>query len=380
VTPNANNRADAWRTGLLVFGAWTTLGLLESAKAYYTVGVRGPPRFWWWVLYANMPWWYGWAALTLPALWIARRWPVSGPHWRRAVIVHAAAAAVFATAHSVGTGAVTHWLARGRGVSTAERQITAFFTNYFIVDLVIYAAIVGVYFAVIYAQRWRESTIAAAQLEARAARLELGIADARLQALRMELNPHFLFNTLNAISGLVRRRENDAAVGMLARLGDLLRATLDRSLPQEITLDEEMALLQRYLDIEQARFGARLVVNVDVDPAVTDALVPTLICQPLVENAVRHGVARRSGPVAVNIRGSREGARLTLEVRDTGRGLGTGPVLEGIGLSNTRARLNELYGESATLQLDDAPGGGTVATVSVPFHVAAREHVPASHV
>jgi two-component system LytT family sensor kinase len=360
---------------------WTILGLLESAKAYYSLGARGLPRFWWWVLYANMPWWYGWALLTPPALWIARRWPMSGAHLRRAVAIHVAAAGAFATAHSVGTGVVTHWLTRGRAMPTAGRQISAFFTNYFIVDLVIYAAIVGVYFAVVYAQRWRESTVAAAQLETRAARLELGIADARLQALRMELNPHFLFNTLNAISGLVRRQENDAAVGMLARLGDLLRSTLDRSLPQEITVDDELALLRQYLDIEQARFGARLVVHVDVDPAVTDALVPTLLCQPLVENAVRHGVARRSGPVAVSLRAWREGSALTIQVRDTGRGLGSSPVREGIGLSNTRARLRALYGESAALNLDDAPGGGATATVHIPFHVATRdEHVPATAV
>jgi LytS/YehU family sensor histidine kinase len=236
-----------------------------------------------------------------------------------------------------------------------------------------------VFFALDYARRLRETSIASAQLETRAARLELGLADARLQALRMELNPHFLFNTLNAISGLVRKQQTDAAVSMLARLGDLLRVTLDRGLPQQIPIDDELALLQHYLDIERARFGSRLAVTLDVEPSAQDALVPTLVCQPLVENAVRHGVARRTGTVTISVRSWTDGVTLTLEIRDTGRGLGSNPVREGIGLSNTRARLHEMYGDDASLHLADVVGGGTVATVRIPFrHATRHEHVPAS--
>ena len=367
-----------WRTWLVILGTWTSLGLLESAKAHYAYAARGRPSVWWWALVANMPWWYGWAALTPAALWIADRWPVSGSRRERAVAIHVVASAVFATAHSIVTGLVAHWLARGRGMPTARGQISALFMNYFIVDLVIYAAIVGVYFTLDYARRWRESTLAAVQLETRATRLELGLADARLQALRMELNPHFLFNTLNAISGLVRREEKNAAVRMLARLGDLLRLTLDRNLPQEIALEDELMLLQRYLDIEQARFGTRLVVKIDVAPSVLQARVPTLVCQPLVENAVRHGVGRRSGPVSVSIRAMRDATTLTLQVCDTGRGVGPLPVREGIGLSNTRERLRELYGEAASLELENAPDAGAVATIRLPFRAAVRtEPVPA---
>jgi len=368
-----------WRTWLIILGTWTALGLLESAKAHYAFAARGRPSVWWWPLVANMPWWYGWAALTPAAFWIAARWPVSGSRRGRAVAIHVVASAVFAMVHLVGTSYLTHWVTGGRAMGTGSSQISAFVANYFVLDLVTYAAIVGAYFALDYARRWHESTIAAAQLDMRATRLELGLADARLQALRMELNPHFLFNTLNAISGLVRREEKDAAVSMLARLGDLLRLTLDRNLPQEIALDDELMLLQRYLDIEQARFGTRLVVKIDVPPSVLQASVPTLVCQPLVENAVRHGVGRRSGPVSVSIRAMRDATTLTLQVCDTGRGLGTLPIREGIGLSNTRQRLRELYGEAASLELDNGPDGGAVATIRLPFRAAMRtEPVPAT--
>jgi two-component system, LytTR family, sensor kinase len=208
----------------------------------------------------------------------------------------------------------------------------------------------------------------------RAVQLESQLTRAQLEVFKMQLQPHFLFNTLNAISGLVRNDQRDSAVQMLARLGDLLRTTLDRKLPQEITVDDELALLQQYLDIEQARFGTRLVVRIDAAPLVRQALVPTLVCQPLVENAMRHGVARRSGAVSVGVHVHRNGAALVIEVRDTGRGLGSGPMTEGIGLPNTRARLRELYGDAATLHLENAEGGGAVATVRLPFRTVAGTH------
>ena len=368
MTPNAHTGGK--RTWLLIVATWTALGLLEATKGYVVGGQR---YVWWWSLVANMPWWCGWAVLTPLAFRIAARWPITARRWSYPVAIHVVAAFGLSAVHLIGTAYITYWLTRGRAAPTVGRQISVFMMNYFVVDLVIYAAIVGVYFAIDYARRWRESTVASAKLETRAARLELGLAEARLQALRMELNPHFLFNTLNAISGLVRKHESDAAVGMLARLGDLLRVTLDRDLPQQITIEDELALLQQYLDIERVRFGARLNVSMELDTSVKDALVPTLLCQPLAENAVRHGTARQSGAVAVRVRAMPDGAMLRLEIQDTGRGLGFAPLREGIGLSNTRARLYQLYGDSATLELSNAAGGGAVATVRLPFHPAARQ-------
>jgi two-component system, LytTR family, sensor kinase len=367
------------RRTLLIFAAWTALGLLESARGYVVLRDSGNRVAWWWALVVSMPWWYGWAALTPVAFSVASRWPMTVARWGRPLLVHVVSAGVLALAHLTCTAVLTHWLTRGRTLPRFREQFPAYLANYFVIDLVIYAAIVGAYFALEYARRWRESTLAAGQLETRATRLELGLAEARIQALRMELNPHFLFNTLNAISGLVRKQQTDAAVNMLARLGDLLRVTLDRELPRQISLDDELTLLQHYLDIEKARFGTRLEITLDIDPATRGALVPTLISQPLVENAVRHGVSRRSGTVAVSIRAWTDGTVLQLEIRDTGRGLGPLPVREGIGISNTRARLDAMYGSHATLQLGDWMGGGTLATVRIPFQEAERHaHVPAS--
>jgi anti-sigma regulatory factor (Ser/Thr protein kinase) len=364
------------RTWLLIVAAWTVLGLLEAAKGYV---VAGQQYVWWWSLVANMPWWYGWAFLSPVAFWIAARWPITAQRWAYSGAIHVVAAFALSTVHLVGTAYITHWLTRGHAVATLGRQISVFVMNFFVVDLVVYAAIIGAYFALDYGRRWRESTLASARLESHASRLELGLVEARLQALRMELNPHFLFNTLNAIAGLVRKHENDAAVGMLARLGDLLRVTLDRDLPQRIAIEDELTLLQQYLDIERARFGARLNVAVELDASAKNALVPTLVCQPFAENAVRHGVSRQSGAVEVAIRAVRNDTMLTLEISDTGRGLGFAPLHEGIGLSNTRARLFELYGDRATLELRNAAGGGTVATVRLPFQPAtAQDYVHVS--
>jgi LytS/YehU family sensor histidine kinase len=192
----------------------------------------------------------------------------------------------------------------------------------------------------------------------------------------MELNPHFLFNALNAASGLVRKQQNDAAVDMLARLGDLLRTTLDREMPAEVALSEEIQYLGRFVDIELVRFGDRLRVTWDIDPEVRNALVPPLILQPLVENALRHGIGRRPGPAQLRVSARRTGLHLELAVRDSGEGLvpdGRAPR-DGIGLSNTRARLAELYGaEAASLEIADVPGGGVRARLLLPFHTTVRE-------
>jgi sensor histidine kinase YesM len=186
----------------------------------------------------------------------------------------------------------------------------------------------------------------------------------------MELNPHFLFNTLNAISALVRRGEHKEAVTMLARLGDLLRVTLERGGEQEIPLEKELEYLARYLDIERVRFRDRLSVETDVAEDSAHALVPTFILQPLVENAVRHGISRSSEGGRIRVSAHRaEDDRLVLTVADTGVGFSTAPgrLREGVGLKNTRARLDQLYGARASLAWENPPEGGARVTVTMPF-------------
>jgi two-component system, LytTR family, sensor kinase len=367
--PNAGVRWPA------VLAGWTVLGIVESAAAY--VRVRGTPfeRSWPEVLVANVPWWLLWAVFTPPILVLVRRAAPLGARWMRGVAVHLVAAVVTASAHLLLEGVVFYYtISRFRGTMTLQRQWSLFFSNYFVLDFVTYWLIVGAALAVTYYARYHTSALRAARLEATAARLELGLAEARVQALRTELNPHFFFNALNSVSGLVRRGENDAAVQMLARLGELLRLTLDRDVPPEIPLGSEIALLDRYLDIERVRFGDRLTVDIGLDPPAEDARVPALILQPLVENAIRHGITKCPGPGRIQILARRAGDALELSVRDTGEGLHPRDLTmrrEGIGLSNTRARLAAMYGDGASLRLDNAPGGGALVTLRLPWRAPA---------
>jgi two-component system LytT family sensor kinase len=204
--------------------------------------------------------------------------------------------------------------------------------------------------------------------EIQTAELETRLTGARLQALQMQLNPHFLFNTLNAISSLMHK-DVEAADRMIAQLSDLLRYTLESTGEQEVSLRQELDFLDRYLQIQQARFGDRLTVNRKIALETLDGRVPNLILQPLVENALQHGIAPHARSGRIELRAQRQGDRLQLEVQDNGGGLSKQkPSREGVGLANTRARLQQLYGANQCLELADAEGGGVVVRVSVPWH------------
>jgi LytS/YehU family sensor histidine kinase len=208
--------------------------------------------------------------------------------------------------------------------------------------------------------------------ERRAAELEALLADARLHALTGQLRPHFLFNALHGVSTLMHR-DVEAADEMLAELGALLRATLDREGVQEVPLHEELATARHYVEIVRARFGDRLVVEEEIDPDAREALVPHLVLQPLVENAVEHGIARDPGAGRIWIRARRENGSCTLTVTDDGPGLEGGSeaaVREGVGLSNTRRRLSQLYGPEATVTLRARGGRGADVVIRLPFRPA----------
>ena len=215
----------------------------------------------------------------------------------------------------------------------------------------------------------------------KASQLETQLAEAQLQALQRQLHPHFLFNTLNAISALMHR-DVEAADQMLSKLSDLLRIALDQRGAQEVALKDELEFLQKYLEIEQARFGDRLSVDFTIEPQTLDAQVPNLILQPLVENSVRHAVAVRIEPGHIAVRARRNDDRLELSVRDNGPGLPKGRTAapaSGVGLANTRSRLERLYGASQHLTFAEPPGGGLLVTVSMPFkadEVAEIEDLP----
>ncbi len=214
--------------------------------------------------------------------------------------------------------------------------------------------------------------IEAENQRARALRAELSAHDARLRALRAQLEPHFLFNTLNAISTLVAEGKNASAVTMISRLSDFLRLTLENVAATEIPVAEELDFVKRYLEIEQTRFGDRLRVIIDAEPETMNALVPTLVLQPLVENAVKHGVFPREDGGSVGIAVARKNGMLELSVTDDGPGLRVAAhARQGIGLVNTAARLQELYASSMSFRLDDLPSGGLAARISIPFHTSA---------
>lgn len=351
------------RLGILAF--WTALGVIESSKAYVTAQLRDAPTSWGQALVGNMPWWYAWAILTPLGFWLADRWRLDGPHRARAVVVHIGAALAASLVHLTPIGVLFYFTTmRGSGfVTSAADQVRRFIDGYLAVDVLTYFAVVGGYYAIDYYRRFRERELTAARLAA-------GMHEARLAALRMELNPHFLFNALNAVAGLVRRREHDAAISALSRIAELLRHALDRQAAHESRLEDELVMLRLYLEIERIRFPDRLSVREEIDPAVLDALVPTLILQPLVENAIRHGVARTPGPGRVTVVAERVADALRLAVRDSGGGFESrAPAGNGVGLSNTRARLEQLYGSRATLATRTVPEGGAEVVVTLPYHV-----------
>ncbi|HEX6084062.1 MAG TPA: histidine kinase [Thermoanaerobaculia bacterium] len=224
-----------------------------------------------------------------------------------------------------------------------------------------------IYGAVLAAGLAREYFLREQRRAREAVHLEALLAHARLNALRMQLNPHFLFNTLNAVSALVER-DPSGVRKMIARLSELLRHTLDTKSPDEVALRDELSFLQRYFDIMAVRFQGKLRVSTSVDDVVLNARVPVFILQPLVENALEHGVNRASGDAEVDVHARRDGETLIVSVRDRGPGLDAQP--EGVGLTNTRARLAALYGDAASVTLTSLPEGGAAAELRLPWRDA----------
>jgi two-component system, LytTR family, sensor kinase len=266
---------------------------------------------------------------------------------------------------------------------------------WFLDDLTVYFAVLAAGIARDIFARYRARHDETVRLTAQAAQLQAQLAEARLAVLSAQLNPHFLFNTLHAVSSLVERDPRGVR-RMIARLSELLRVTLEGTSEQEIPLSRELELLQLYLDIMQVRFQGRLDVHIDVDADVMDALVPNFVLQPLVENAVMHGVSKVEGTGTIQLRAHRSGDDVVITVRDNGPGLDSGSVTEtlaresrdgssgmsggrgGVGLSNTRARLEQLYGAEQRLSLRRAAEGGTVAEIVLPYHTGADLHAEAA--
>lgn len=351
-----------WVRGLAGFGFWSVLGLLFSTQLYLAERRLSPhPSSWGQAIGAELPDWYLWGLLALIVRSLARRFRIDRENWERAVPIHFGAGLTLALLHLAFATAIQAVLRGAEPYPFLPKLVDTFAASYHW-NLLIYWAIVGLVHARDYARDAQEHRV-------RAAQLETGVAEARLQALTLQLRPHFLFNTLNAIAELIHE-DPAAAERMVGRLADLLRRTLETGGSAEVPLATELELVDRYLDIQAVRFQDRLRVRWDVASEAREARVPAMILLPLVENAVRHGVSARPGPGEVGIRARREADTLRLEVWDDGPGLagagGSGPR-QGIGLANTRARLAQLYGAAQRIELLDGAAVGLVVRVSLPF-------------
>ena len=351
-----------------IFGVATVLGIFSSFQAYNYVSfftLRKPSFPMLFLL--NMTYWYSWAVLAPAILWLAHRYRFGRDTWIRSLIVHAGGIVVAVFLHAVFAVTcrvlIAALFATPRTMTWWQSFQELFFLN-FDWEMMTYWALVGFSHALDFHRESQEQRVTAAQLEAR-------LAEARLQTLQSQLHPHFLFNTLHTISALMHR-DTEAADDMLARLSDLLRLSLDRTGTQQVTLKEEVDFLQKYLEIERTRFGDRLEVLFEIEPEALDAAVPNLLLQPLVENALRHGIGQKVGNGLVHIRAAREGHDLVLLVRDTGPGLSAAKLSAlntGVGLSNTRSRLGELFPGRHRFEFHEPADGGLAVQIRIPFVV-----------
>ncbi len=343
----------AWALLGLVWGAQTTMGAILRGVPPVPLGASLRTTF-----TQTLPW----IPVTLAAIALARRFPLSRSAWKRNIAAHLVALPILAFVANV-LVVLGYWLGAGmfNGTGTLVQQGALWASVNFHVALLIYASVVAITHAVLYYQRTRAS-------ELRLARIESQLSRARLEALNAQIRPHFLFNTLHTIGQLWRSGRSDDADTVLDQLGSLFSRVQSSASKVEVPLGEELELVSAYLAIEEARFRDRLHTTVTASPAAMDCPVPPLILQPLVENAIRHGVSAVSTAGRVDVTAVLDNGWLMLTVTDDGPGVGarTPQPGSGTGLRNTRERLAQLYGEAADLRISGGSEGGTTVTVRIP--------------
>jgi sensor histidine kinase YesM len=370
-TTRAAGPIRAWFT---VFLAWTLVGLFylsqDVARRYFFGDARPWREASYWMVRVYVS-----AAFTPLILWLGRRYPIERPKRFVRVVQHLLAGSSFALAEVAIETAVLLRVGDLAALSlygSYRRSASILLIFGFHANLLSYLVILGIQSGIRYYRRYQEHEQHALRLELHASELKARLADAQLSALKAQLQPHFLFNTLNAIMVLIRQQRGPEAEDTLARVSDLLRAVLTDMDAQEVPLWREVEFLRLYLSIEQVRFPDRLRVEIDVDPEVMDAAVPHMGLQPIVENAVRHGIGKSAAAGLIGIHASRTNGQLKIMVVDDGPGMpgDAGSTPKGIGLANTRARLSQLYGDRASLSIASGDRGGVAVTVSLPFRVA----------
>jgi two-component system, LytTR family, sensor kinase len=346
----------------LLVGGLIVLGFSFSALLYLIYASTGSPITWKQAWSVGLTQWWGWSLLYLLIFAITKRLPIERQHWVRGLLIYLVIGlGVTLLKLGIDVGWL-RWIYRGEVFKhTPERSLLAVMTYF---NFLTYWAFVSVGQALNFYRQAREGELKAAQLETQ-------LAQAQLQALKMQLQPHFLFNTLHTIA-MLNLKDPKAANRMLSRLSDLLRLALDNAGAQEVSLQQELDFLKHYLEIQQTRFQDRLQVNLAIDPASLEARVPNLILQPIVENAIRHGIAEREANGRIEIQAVRQNGWLQLRVHDNGPGIPpTAQLKLGIGLKNTQARLAQLYGASHRFELKNADDGGLEVSITVPFRESA---------
>ncbi len=350
--PAAPRPRGKWTWWAISFGWWTLNGFASATFYRRMRDATGAQPSWGRALAVTLASAWIWVPITVGAIWLAGRYPLGRGRWRRHLPMHLAATAAVLLLRALVVIVANRWVGWYEGglPGFGDVMIDSVENNLFL-----YWMLTGVAHAIHFAQRDRVR--------------ERQLAEARMQALKAQIHPHFLFNTLNTISSFVHH-EPDTAERMVARLSDLLRHTLAASRENEVPLQEELEFLEPYLEIEQARFEDRLRVRWAVDPEAREARVPHLVLQPRVENALRHGLGRRAAAGTVEIGAARVGGRLRLTVRDDGAGLPEDfarRAAAGMGVANVRARLSQLYGAAHRFDLLPAEGGGAMAVIEIPY-------------
>lgn len=353
---------NRWTKIGAIFAGWVFLGLVLSLEVYFNNRVNMPPGTVDFVDHAIPQ--FGrammWALMAPLILMLRTRVPLSAGRWVGGVGFHFAMSFVVMATYYLGR-MLAYGIFYGEPFREFWPSALSSFYGRNIIDMAYYWAVLAFGYSMEIYQRYKNEELRSAQLEAR-------LVETELKALREQLRPHFLFNTMNTIAVLVREGKNDEAVNLIARLSSLLRMSLDNTRVQEVTLRQEMDFLALYIDIQRARFSDRLQVDIAIEPAAMEARIPNLILQPLVENAILHGVAPKSGPGRVTVSGHIAAGQLHLEVKDDGPGLGDGTrrAKEGIGLSNTRERLAKIYGAHGHLSLRSEAGCGVSVQIILP--------------
>jgi hypothetical protein len=355
-------RSWKWKEWLIVFGVSTGIGLLFVFQTYVGMAGESSKYSMYDLLVGLLSYWYVWAIFFPFIVWLGRRFPLEAGPTARSLGVHIPAL-VFVPVLHIALYALFLHAVDGDEKPYIQTSISLLKSGLFFRYLT-YAFLLATSYSINYYRHYRER-------ELRTSRLEAKLAEAQLQTLRSQIHPHFLFNTLNAISSLMHK-DVEAADEAISRLADLLRATLEVNGAQEVTLRQEIDILNQYIEIEKLRLGARLVVVLDIQKEAFEAMVPNLFLQPIVENAIRYGVASRSGTGKVTVSARRAENHLEIRVLDDGPGL-PDPFDEGIGIGNTKARLRQLYGTNQSFLMTEGSPGGLCVTLQIPLRTDSYE-------